>query len=472
LAEADINPRAFGASFQNFMEQMAAQAPPVEPELRRRVREHFSADPAELPIVSERFAKHEQANLHLAVEDYLSAAGCQSELIGVTSAHEMFAPRLGQLVAPSASARMTGATVGPVEYMNLPLDDQRVLACVHTGLYLVRRGEERLALFISGPRGGYREVLSLEVMAPTREQAEAALAQIRTTMRKRSVYRGRVISLEPTREGGVDVRFHRLPTVGRGDIILPEGLIDRIERQAVRFAELRGELREMGRHLKRGLLLHGPPGTGKTLTAMYLAGRMPDRTVILLAGRGLGLVEQSCTLARLLEPATVIIEDVDLIAEERTQQQGCSNALLFELLNQMDGLADDADILFLLTTNRPDLLEPALAARPGRIDQAVEVPLPDEDCRSRLLDLYGHGLDLRLTRRKALLARTQGVSAAFVRELLRKAALFAADEGAGRVVEDRHVEAALRDLVVEGGRLTQALLGSTGMPSEPECGPP
>ena len=49
---------------------------------------------------------------------------------------------------------------------------------------------------------------------------------------------------------------------------------------------------------------------------------------------------------------------------------------LFELLNQMEGLAEDEDLLFVLTTNRPDLIEPALAARPGRVDLALEIPLP------------------------------------------------------------------------------------------------
>jgi ATP-dependent 26S proteasome regulatory subunit len=53
-------------------------------------------------------------------------------------------------------------------------------------------------------------------------------------------------------------------------------------------------------------------------------------------------------------------------------------AMLFELLNQMEGLAEDADLVFLLTSNRPDVVEPALAARPGRIDLALEIPLPDE----------------------------------------------------------------------------------------------
>jgi len=132
--------------------------------------------------------------------------------------------------------------------------------------------------------------------------------------------------------------------------------------------------------------------------------------------------------------------------------------LLFELLNQMDGLAEDADILFVLTTNRPDLLEPALAARPGRIDQAIEVPVPDAECRRRLFDLYGRGLEIDATLDRYV-ERTAGVSGAFIRELLRKAALFAADEGV-RKVNDRHFDAAAHEMLVEGGALTKSLLGA------------
>ncbi len=127
----------------------------------------------------------------------------------------------------------------------------------------------------------------------------------------------------------------------------------------------------------------------------------------------------------------------------------------------MDGLADDADILFLLTTNRPDILEPALASRPGRIDQAIEMPLPDRTCRQRLFDLYGQGLTLHLEHVPQLIDQTEGVSAAFIRELMRKAALFAADESDDMIVEDRHIEEALRELVFEGGELTKRLLGAS-----------
>src|SRR5439155_2943270 len=98
--------------------------------------------------------------------------------------------------------------------------------------------------------------------------------------------------------------------------------------------------------------------------------------------------------------------DVDLIGTEREHQSVGANALLFELLNQMDGLADDADLLFVLTTNRPEILEPALAARPGRIDQAIEVPPPDADCCRRLLALYGQGLNLEGVNWERLVERT------------------------------------------------------------------
>ena len=78
-----------------------------------------------------------------------------------------------------------------------------------------------------------------------------------------------------------------------------------------------------------------------------------------------------------------------------------------------------------------------------------------------MFDLYGQGLTLRLEHLSELIDRTEGVSAAFIRELMRKAALFAADESDHMIVEDRHIEEALRELVFEGGELTKRLLGAS-----------
>jgi len=344
--------------------------------------------------------------------------------------------------------------------MNIKVAEDQVLACVRHGLYLVRDGEQRLAILLRGPSDMHpTPQIHIDIMATERTSAERFLAELRASIRKRNIYRGHILSLSVNPYGAIQIDFHKLPKIARENIILPAGLLERIERQTVRFAQHSQKLLATGRHLKRGILLHGLPGTGKTLTAMYLAGQMRDRTVLLLTGRGLGLIERSCAMARVLQPSIVILEDVDLVAEERTRPGAACTALLFELLNEMDGLADDADVLFLLTTNRPDILEPALASRPGRIDQAIEVPLPDTSCRRRIFEFYARGLTLRLRELESFVERTEGVSAAFIRELIRKAALFAADEGGEIAIEDRHLEEALHELVVDGGELTKSILG-------------
>jgi cell division protease FtsH len=457
-----IDTKQFITSFKGFMDHAVAQAPVEEPVFVKHLRTHFSVDPANLPIVAEQFEKSEHPNLHLAITRLLERDGWSSTLMGVVTMNDYMGVKMAYLLS---SQRGMQVTEGPVEYVNIALSDSHVLACVQSGLYLIQNGEQKLALLVRGPREMTpRAGLDVEVMAAERTIAEGFLADLRTIMRVHNVYRSHVVSLTTSNRGTLDVQFHRLPKIEREDIILPRGVLERIERQTISFARLREKLRAAQRHIKRGILLYGPPGTGKTLTAMYIAHQMPDRTVILITGHSVGLIEQSCKMARLLQPATVILEDVDLIAEERTHQTPGCNVLLFEMLNQMDGLADDADILFLLTTNRPDILEPALAARPGRIDQAVEIPLPDRVCRERLFELYGHGLTLRIEGLAQLIDQTQGVSATFIRELMRKAALFAADENhesVDIVVEDRHVEEALKELVLEGGELTKRLLGAS-----------
>ena len=449
----------FLASFKGLIDHALAQAPTAEPPLRARLREHFGDDLQRLPILTETFELADRPNLQRAIDAYVAASGRSVELLGLSNQNQHMGLKLVHLTEQTPPS--WGRTeVAPVEYANLMLDDEVLLPCVERGLYLVRDAATPLALLLQGPlEHGWQPSVTLEVMAPTREEADTVLTAIRRAAREHNVYRGQIISIEAARSG-YEVTFHHLPPITRAQIILPAGTLERIERATVHAARHADALRAAGRHLKRGLLLYGPPGTGKTLSAMYLAQHLPGRTTFLMTGSTLGMLEQTCALARLLAPATVILEDVDLIAEERTQQGTGTNALLFELLNQMDGLAEDVDVLFVLTTNRPEILEPALAARPGRVDQAVLIPLPDADCRQRLFARYSQGMDTRLDDLERWVAQTEGVSAAFIKELLRTAALLAADERLPIVVEDRHIEAGIEELLRAGGELTRQLLGA------------
>lgn len=429
------------------------------PALLARLRRHFGTDPAKLPVIEQSFPGYDRANLHLTVQELLTASDPPATLTGV------LVERYSGLSLAKLARKETAKAFqeGPVQYTDVELADQQKLACVKQGLYTLRDAGRPLALLVA-EEDTYRSEKGLEVavMAPDRETAERFGRRLAAGVRHGSAFRGKVLSVARDCSGSVAVRFHKLPDVRRESLILPEELLQRIERQAMGLSKHAAKLKAAGRHLKRGILMHGKPGTGKTLSAMYLAAQMPGRTVLVLTGDAAGSIETACALARLLEPATVILEDADLIGGEREYQSVGANALLFELLNQMDGLGEDADILFILTTNRPDFLEPALAARPGRIDLAIEVPLPDEACRRRLIDLYARGLKLELTDPDVWVRRTKGVSAAFVREMLRKAAVLAAEAngtGPELVVTDRHMEEGLAELLVAGGPMTRSLLG-------------
>jgi len=229
--------------------------------------------------------------------------------------------------------------------------------------------------------------------------------------------------------------------------------------EVVEFLKSPKRFAALGANIPRGILLYGPPGTGKTHTIRYLATNLPGHTTLIVTAEQVALLGAYMNLARLLQPAMVVIEDVDLIARDRNEMGPCEESLLNKLLNEMDGLKEDAEILFVLTTNRPEQLESALAGRPGRIDQAIEVPLPDEIGRRRLVQLYGRGLPLDEAVIVEAARRTKGVSAAFIKELTRRIAQASIARDGGTRVEPDDVSEALDDMLFAGGRLNVRLLG-------------
>jgi hypothetical protein len=466
MPEKDLSPAELAATVKHFLDAVVAAASAAENPLLDRIRAHLGAAPSQLPVIAEEFETFEHPNVQVALEAYVAADGRQAELLGIAAPNKRF---MGLNLSDflGGSPGMPGRPVlaeGPVDYVNFHLADGRILPCVQFGLYLIKGDRAPLVVFVTGPSGmggGPRPKLRVEVMGTRREDCQDFLGELTTSIRRLNVYRGHVISLSPGQFGmGPQslIEFHSLPKVDRDDVVLPDGLLERIERQTIVFSQHADELRAGGRSLKRGLLLYGLPGTGKTLTVMYLTRQMAGRTVILTTGRGMGLLQTIALLARQLAPSMVVIEDVDLIAEERGRPMMPTGPLLFELLNEMDGLRDDQDVIFVLTTNRPDILEPALAARPGRIDLVVELPLPDAGGRRKLFTLYGRGLSFEGVQLDRFVERTEGVSPAYIKELLRKAALLSAEQGLGATVRDEQLSAAMEELS-QGGRLAERILG-------------
>src|SRR3989442_11555875 len=356
--------------------------------LRELLDEHLGVDSSSVSVVSESFAPYDHVNVQVALTAYLED-GRSHGLLGLLGQQRHYSS-LSDLLDV---AHQLGIRVGPPDLVNLPIGPGETLACVQYGLYLVTDGDARFAVLLRGAEEQHGQAMvTLEVLADNRALALAFLAGIRRLIVELNVFRGQVLSFGDSQMGHMAIGpmvFHERPAIERAQLVLSPGVLESIEREVLGIAEHQERLRRGGQHVKRGLLLYGPPGTGKTLTVRYLVSRVEQATVLVLTGGGLHMVRPACALARMLQPSVVVLEDVDLVAEERTMYSGYGgNPLLFDVLNEMDWMAEDADVTFLLTTNPADVLEPLLAARPGRVDLAVEIHLPDEESRLRLIRLY------------------------------------------------------------------------------------
>jgi transitional endoplasmic reticulum ATPase len=180
-----------------------------------------------------------------------------------------------------------------------------------------------------------------------------------------------------------------------------------------------------------GVLLHGPPGTGKTLLARAIAGES-DVNFISVAGpeildRYVGESEEAIRdlfeRARQTAPTIVFFDEIDAIATARGDTHEVTERVVSQLLAELDAVADHPSLVVLAATNRKDALDPALL-RPGRLEQHIEVPNPDETARREILGV--HTADRPLAADvdlDALASETEGFSGAELESIFRSAAM-------------------------------------------------
>lgn len=357
----------------------------------------------------------------------------------------------------------------PPEYEELDVGDATPVRVLKIGLWLLEKRGVRFSVLLSPAGRRYEQVTGIQFQVGTPNSPEGTqisndfFNHLEKAVLNAESYRGKVLSLEQAphsytgESSGITV--HKIRTVCRDQLVLPESTLKLLERNVIQFVKQRERLTNFKQETKKGILLCGPPGTGKTHTIHYLINALKDHTTLLISAEQVGLLSEYMTLARLLQPSIVVIEDVDLIARDRANLNGpCAEAMLNKLLNEMDGLKPDADILFILTTNRPETLEAALASRPGRVDQAIEYPLPDETGRHKLIRLYSQGVRLADEVVTEMVRRTEGVSPAFIKELMRRSVQFHVErDGTGDISMD-DVTSALDEMLACG--LNLKLLGA------------
>ena len=457
---APDGPREFAQAFRELLTwlQDGESGRSRRNEVVALVRDHLGEAGLAQSVVGTDLPPFEQVNLQAALNAWSAQPGRTVQVRGLD-----LPPHFGPV---SLRQLQHGDALPPVhlsapDLVDLPVGPGRTLACLKQALLLVEDGRGPYVLHLRGPQRHEEPTLGLDVGGLSTQDAQEVLRELAELRSSLNVYRGQVLELGYG-SGGPSITFPVLPPTTRADVVLPEAVLRRIERHTVAIADHREVLRAAGQHLKRGVLLYGPPGTGKTHTTRYVVQQLAGSTVLMLSGQALGMIGLVAQLARDLQPAVVVLEDVDLVAEDRGHGPGPS-PVLFELLDAMDGAAPDADLLFLLTTNRADLLEPALAARPGRVDVAVEIGLPDASARRALFGVYSRGVPLEIDGDQVdeVVQRTEGVTASFVKELLRRAVLESLTEQEGPLerVTGAHVARALDDLLDSAQSVTRALLG-------------
>jgi hypothetical protein len=444
--------RAVARYLERVNQLQQQESRPTRTPLGDLVTDHLGVDAAQIPVVQELIADHRLVDADIALDRLSSAA--DGRLVGVSGGEQRLHNSMAELIS-NPYARFTPGPVDYAERVTGPSTSRRV---VSMGVRLLSHEGHPIAVTqraASAQMG--RPAAILEVMCAEPEVVSSFLGAVRSSMVEHSVLRGQVLSFTPTEFGrdAAGMTFLARPEVGASDVILPDGVLEGIAQHVVGIGEHRDLLRSAGQHLKRGVLLYGPPGTGKTLTVRHLLARTVGTTAVLLTGSGIRFISAAAEIARTFQPSIVVLEDIDLVAMER---HASPQPLLFEVLEALDGLDGDADVVFLMTTNRVDVLEKALAERPGRVDLAVEVPLPGLAERERLFRHYAHGLGFTSDALTRAAASTEGVTGSFAKELIRRSVLQAAAQGED--VADEHLLAALAELMSARQHLTRRMLGA------------
>ncbi|GAA2413919.1 AAA family ATPase [Actinomadura vinacea] len=461
--------RALAAGMQRLLRSAGDRLDSYNAEspLGARITGHVGVPFTELVTVTQDYRAWEHAGLQRGIDAYLAARSPGAEWFGVIGAERHF---------DDLAAMLTGALrhgtyeLGRPAYATAATGPGSTMEAVELGMVATVAPDGEPVVIGVMTRESYEELCVLTVFARDRATAAAAREEVDRLREEHDALRGQVLKFGASEHHGNElVSFVPRPELTAGDVVLPDGRLQAIEAHVVGIAEHAPQLLAAGQHLKRGLLLHGPPGTGKTHTVRYLMARLEGYTVIQLTGPAMRFLDTAVALARRLSPSVVIVEDVDLVAEDREFVDG-GHPLLFSLLDAMDGIEGDADVVFMLTTNRVRSLERALTERPGRIDLAVEIPRPDAEGRLRLLRLYGRKLRLAADL-DAVVARTEGVTASFVKELVRRAVLVALRDGpAVDALTDAHFGVALEEMFDPAQSLTRGLLGGAPESSEDDEG--
>ncbi len=443
---------------------MNMETEPGKTLLHDLLRGHFAPAPLEDLVVTRRDFPHwMRPDLQRALET-LFAGLPRQRFLGLRLRDRDIDVRFADLAEEGSKA----VAIGPAVYQDVEIGEPEPVRCVTRGLWLAERDGAPFALLVDVDEGFRHVRVRVEIAARpdagSRRVAARVGEELRLAAAKAACWRGKVLVLEPAREdfeiSAAGLRVEKAAPVRREEIVLAEKTFALVERNTLGFAREAVRLSKLGLSQKKGVLLYGPPGTGKTLIVRWLVGALEGYTKLIVSAGHYSLLEECLEMARALQPALVVLEDIDLVGGHRDGPWAAGGSALNTLLNEMDGISPEAQVLFVLTTNRPEVLEPALAARPGRVDQAIEIGLPGEAERRLLVRRYAGSIATTDELAARIAMRVGSASPAFIKELMRRAAQAMLERGGENALQAQDVDRALADMLGAGGKLGARMLGA------------
>ncbi len=215
-----------------------------------------------------------------------------------------------------------------------------------------------------------------------------------------------------------------------------------------------GCFKTLGIRPPRGVLLYGPPGCGKTYVVKALANEAGINFVSVkgpeLLSKWVGESEQHVRdvfrRAKQVAPSIILFDEIDALAPRRGMSTGSHvmEQVVSQLLTEMSGISDLEGVSVIATTNRPDIIDPALL-RPGRFDRLIYVPAPDEKTRLEIFKIHTKNMPLKGVKLDKMAKLTEGYSGADIEALAREAAMFALRENQkAKEVTMKHFDEALK----------------------------
>ena len=319
---------------------------------------------------------------------------------------------------------------------------------------------------------GYSLQVILEAGAKEQKHAEKLIHQVLERASENSVFKKKLIKVSFKQEvkdsygdiehfEHVDPTFLKIPPVTEEDIILDDETRNILQRSIIDFHRRREELITHGLPGRRGVIFYGPPGTGKTYTSRYISNELKSATTIIASGMALLHIRSICNIARMLQPTVVILEDMDLVYASR--DNNVYTTALGELLDELDGFSPEDHLIFILTTNAIDRVEAAIRERPGRISQCISFCPPGPELRRRFLESLLAAFDCEHLNMNDLISRTNGVTQAFLKELVSRTVQIATESQLARAqqlaLSNEHFREALDEIKGSAGQSGEKILG-------------